>query len=277
MKPRWMTGSSVVARDAVLVACAALAGCSPATIDVVELAPGALFEGLIAHWTFDDGAGTTATDSAGHFNGNLPPTGSTATWKMASEGHPGFGGFLHFDRGLQSEVQVPGFFQPNQSSWSVAGWVRAPAGDTEDSYATIVSTEIPLVGGWQLNLRLAPPLNPTNAVSLYQYAFSKGMGVTDYIFENCECFVPDAWVHIAGVFDADRQTISLYHNGILSGSTPADQTIIRGSDTLYFGRWEDQPTRRLLGDLDDFVVYNRALTLPEIKQLARAPLPAMPP
>jgi concanavalin A-like lectin/glucanase superfamily protein len=272
-----MTDPAFAARGAALAACATLAGCSPAAIDVVELAPGALFEGLIAHWTFDDGAGLTVTDSTGHFNGDLPPTAPTATWKMASEGHPGFGGFLHFDGGPQSEVQVPGFFQPNQASWSVAGWVHAPAGDTKDSYATIVSTEIPLVGGWQLNLRLAPPVNPTNAVSLYQYAFSKGMGGTDYIFENCECFVPDTWVHIAGVFDADKQMISLYHDGISAGSTPADQTIIHGSDTLYFGRWEDQTSRRLIGDLDDFVVYNRALTLPEIKQLARAPLPATPP
>ena len=46
---------------------------------------------------------------------------------------------------------------------------------------------------------------------------------------------------------------------------------------LYFGRWSLDTTRRLLGDLDDFVIYNRALTLPEIKQLARAPLPATPP
>jgi len=273
MKPRWIAGSSAVARGAALIAGVALAGCSPATIDVVELVPGALFEGLIAHWTFDDGAGPTVTDSTGHFNGDLPLTAPTVTWKMANDGHPGFGGFLHFDGGPQSEVQVPSFFQPNQASWSVAGWIRAPPGDTGDSYATILSTEIPLVGGWQLNLGLAP----MNTISLYQYAFSKGSGVTDYIFENCECFVPNAWVHIAGVFDADKQTISLYHNGISSGSKPADQTIMHGSDTLYIGRWEDETSRRLIGDLDDFVVYNRALTPPEIRQLASAPLPVAPP
>ena len=99
-----------------------------------------------------------------------------------------------------------------------------------------------------------------------------------YIFQNCECFVPDEWVHVAGVFDADKQTISLYQNGILAGSTrrrtrpsfPAATRSISGA-----GGFDD--TRRLTGDLDDFVVYNRALTLPEIQQLARAPLPATPP
>jgi len=249
----------------------AVAGCSAGNIDAIDLAPDALLEGLIAHWTFDESPGATvaADSTANHHDGTVLPG---TTWLPGEH----FGGALHFTGNLtDSEVDVPMFPQPT-ASWSVAGWIRAPAGDTGDSYATIVSTEIPGVGGWQLNLGLAPavPTNPMNTVSLYQYAYSNGTGVTNgYIFKNCECFVPDEWVHVAGIFDADNQTISLYQNGKSSGSKPAAQTILRGSDTLYFGRWQDPATRRLIGDLDDFVVYNRALTLPEIQKLASAPLP----
>ncbi len=266
-------GSRGVACGVALMAAAtALAGCSAGVIDAVELAPGALFEGLIAHWTFDDGTGTTVADStASHHDGTLLPLGTI--WLPGEH----FGGALHFDGTDQSEVQVPGFQKPS-GSWSVAGWIRAPAGDTGNTYATIISTEIAGVGGWQLNLGLAPPVptNPMNTISLYQFAYSTGTGL-DYIFENCECFVPDAWVHIAGIFDTDRQTISLYQNGIFAGSKTAQQGILQGSDILYFGTWGSDSLRHLTGDLDDFVVYNRALTQPEVKQLVRAPLPATPP
>jgi hypothetical protein len=263
---------------AALLAVVMVAGCSAGVIDAVDLDPHALQEGLIAHWTFDDGAGaTTLTDStANHYDGTLM---AGATFRPGEH----FGGTLHFDGTDQSEVQVPLFPQPS-ASWSVAGWVRAPAGDTSrDVYATIASTEVPVTptgpgaGGWQLNLRLGTPTNPNNNKSLYQYAYWTGPMDGDYSFEECECFVPDEWAHIAGVFDADSQTISLYHNGTFVGSKTPEPNIIPGSNILYFGRWGyDSSSRRLIGDLDDFVIYNRALTLPEIRQLARAPLPTTP-
>jgi hypothetical protein len=278
-----MTGLSVVARDAALVACAALAGCSPATIDVVELAPGALFEGLIAHWTFDDGAGKTLTDSTTNKRDGIVFPG--AIFQTADAGHPGFGGFLHFYGSAMSEVDVPGFPQPT-ASWSVAGWIRAPDQNQAvgDGYVTIVSTEIPhtatgpMAGGWELNLRIGMPSNPTNNVSLYQYAYWKGPLDNSYSYQECKCFVAGEWAHIAGVYNADQQTISIYHNGSLVGSDAPEPNILRGTDILYFGRWSfDATSRRLIGDLDDFVIYNRTLTPPEVRQLASAPLPAMPP
>ena len=275
MRRRRTTGSDLAA----LIAAVVVAGCSAGNIDVVELAPGALFEGLIAHWTFDDGAGKTLTDSTSNKHDGIVFPG--AVFQAADAGHPGFGGFLRFYGSAMSEVDVPGFPNPTGGSWSVAGWISAPGGDTGDSYATIISTEVPNVGGWQLNLELAPPMssNPKNPISLYQYAYSKGTGAADggYIYRNCECFVPGIWVHVAGVYDADKATISIFHNGILADSAPAGQNILPGSNILYFGRWGFDDSRRLTGDLDDFVIYDRALTQPEIQQLTRAPLPTTPP
>jgi arabinan endo-1,5-alpha-L-arabinosidase len=272
MKPFVRLMSSSAMRGAALIVVAAtIAGCSASAIDVLDLDPGTLQEGLIAHWSFDD-PGTMLTDStANHYDGTLL-TG--ATWIA---GQPGFGGALHFDGSDQSEVDVLAFPQPS-ASWSVAGWIRAPAGDTGTTYDTIVSTEVPNSGGWQLNLGLAPAVltNPMNTVSLYQYAYSK-MPAGAYSFANCNCFVPDTWVHIAGVFDADQKTISIYRNGTFAASQAQEPKIELGSDTLFFGRWGFDSTRRLIGDLDDFVVYNRALSSPEIRQLARAPLPATTP
>jgi len=256
-----------------------VAGCSAGNIDVVELAPGALFEGLIAHWTFDDGVGTTVTDVAGNHHDGAMLTDTATTW---IPGQSGFGGALRFDGTVQSEVQVPMFPQPT-ASWTVAGWIQAPANVTPPgSYATIMSTEIPLAsnptgGGWQLNLRIGTPTDPMNSVSAYQFAYWIGTHANDYSFEECNCFVAGEWAHIAGVFDADAQKISIYDNGIIAGSKASTSGILEGTNTLYFGRWGFDTGRRLIGDLDDFVIYDRALTPPEIKKLASGPLPATPP
>lgn len=265
----WVLGLSRTARVAALIVAAALAGCSAGNIDAVELEPSALFEGLVAHWTFDD-AGTTLTDSTiNHHDGMIE--GAT-TWLPGEH----FGGALRF---MGGQVVVPIFTHPT-ASWSVAGWIRAPNVSTGDLYATVVSTEIPVTptgptaGGWELNMRVATPGDPTKATSLYQYAYPDQGG---YSFAECDCFVSDEWEHIAGVFDADAQTISIYHNGSFAVGKASMPNILPGTDMLYIGGWSLDATRRLLGDLDDFVIYNRALTQSEIQQLARAPLPATPP
>ncbi len=118
----------------------AVAGCSAGNVDVVELAPGALFEGLIAHWKFDDGPGATlaADSTANHYDGTvLAGTG----WLPGEH----FGGALHFTGDLtDSEVDVPMFPQPT-GSWSVAGaGSRALQRDAAgNSYASIISTDLP--------------------------------------------------------------------------------------------------------------------------------------
>src|SRR4051794_35107628 len=88
----------------------ALAGCSAGPINVITIDPNSLSMGLVAHWPFDDAAGTVLTDRSGYGrDGVIGPVG--ATWIAGR-----FGGALHFDAG---EVTVPSFPQAT-GSWSVA-------------------------------------------------------------------------------------------------------------------------------------------------------------
>jgi hypothetical protein len=257
------------ALTALALGVALAAGCSAGPIDAVDLDPKSVWNGLLAHWSFDDGPGATIlTDDSGHNRHGTILAGVTST----SMGQ--FGGALHFDGSTtDSEVDVPNFPQPT-ASWSVAGWVKAPNGDTGDTYATIISTEVLNTGGWQLNLALSPTISS----SLYQFAFWIGQRETNpYTYNQCQCFVADQWVHVASVLDTETQTLSLYRNGVLTGTTLAPQTITSGNDTLYFGRWPNDNDRRLFGDLDDFVVYGRALAPAEVLQLTRAAVPRAPP
>jgi hypothetical protein len=194
-----------------------------------------------------------------------------------------FGKALHFDGG---EVHVDAFPQPGMASWSVLAWLRSPRDlMTGDSYATIISNELLRSGGWQMNIRT------TMAPAVYQFAYWKGPTENDNVFQNYEQVLPDQWVHIAGVYDKNSLTISIYRNGLpvmrngLAVSEPADASIKQGTTTLYLARWPPESMaasqnpgeeRRLTGDLDEIAVYNRALDAKEVAALARAPIPQRP-
>ena len=74
------------------------------------------------------------------------------------------------------------------------------------------------------------------------------------------------WTHLVGVVDDGALTVAVYVNGALGGSEAITQTILHGTPTLYVGKW--QGTGRLLvGDVDDIVIYSRALSTDEIVEL----------
>ncbi len=78
------------ARSFAVIALLASAGCDSAPIAVVGLAPTTLNEGLLAHYTFDEGSGTTAFDQSGNrHDGVIFGTG----WYWIPDGK--FGGALH--------------------------------------------------------------------------------------------------------------------------------------------------------------------------------------
>jgi hypothetical protein len=261
---------------AVLLFAAGLSACSSGALDVIDLDPVSATNDLVAHWSFDEGAGNVVVDSSGNdHNGQL--AGGT-TWI------PGrFGTALHFDAG---EVRVDAFPQPGMASWSVLAWLRSPRDlTTGTTYATIISNELLRSGGWQMNIRT------TVAPAIYQFAYWKGPTEDDNVFQNYEQVLPDQWVHIAGVYDKNSRTISIYRNGQpvmkngLAVSEPADASIKQGTTTLYLARWPPESAaagqdpgeeRRLTGDLDEIAVYNRALDAKEVAALARAPIPQRP-
>jgi Concanavalin A-like lectin/glucanases superfamily len=242
-----------------------LAGCTPGPIDVAGLANSSLQMGMVAHWPLDDGTGLIAADRSGNTrNGGLVG----GTW---IGGH--FGGALHFEAG--TEITVPSF-PAAMAGWSVALWVRPPAGDFGNSFITLISTEIPFIastppavipsGGWEMNAKITP------TDTRYQFGYWRGPGVSDYDSYDCRCVVTDQWTHIAGVVDATAGTLSFYRDGVYQGQTAVKQPIRPGSATLYMGRWE-MPGRQFTGDLDDIVVYSRVLTAAEVSALFRAPAP----
>ena len=242
-----------------LVAAALLwpvSGCGEAPLDAVGLPPGALGDGLVAHWPMDDGAGTTARDTSGNgHDGQL--TGGT--WISDAR----FGGGLRLAAG--DAVAVPGF--PGATpSWTVSLWMRLSndqlAADS-DTWTEILTTENLRSAGWQMNIDRQLP-KPRFVFSYW------APPLTDYVGTECSCVDTGGWIHWAAVVDISTDRIMLYRDGALADQETRPSDIQPGDSTLYFGRW-NMAGRLLNGDLDDIAIWARALTAEEIKALTTQP------
>lgn len=242
-------------------AVAALAGCGVAPLEAVQLDPRSLASGLVAHWTFDDGSGTTVADhgASGH-NGTL----AGGSWLRDGE----FGGALRLEYG--DTVTVSSFPQATQS-WTVSFWTRESAAQLQtdadaDDTSTILSTETVFAGGWQVHL------DSRSNYHRYDVAYWAGSTVNDYVVVFCNCITPDRWIHLTAVFDDAARALSLFE-----GTTEVDRLtmpvpILTGQDTLLMGTW-NQGGRSLAGDLDDIAIWSRALTPAEIALISQQPPP----
>jgi hypothetical protein len=235
-----------------------LSACEPGVLQAIDLIPTTLDTGLVAHWTFDEGVGTVVPDhSLNHLDGQL--TGGT--W--ISDGR--FGGALHIDPGNYMSVSS---FPNATSSWSVAGWVRLVDEIVSTSqWETVISTEGH--GGWEINVDRSKPTPGAH------FGFWKGPNQGDYNYVECFCLAFAKWMHAAFVVDGQALTLSVYVDGTLSGTTSIAQTIAPNNATLYVGRWplDSDATRPYAGDVDDIVIYDRALVPEEIAVLQQHPPP----
>jgi hypothetical protein len=240
-------------------------GCTAGPIDVAD---SSLLKGLVAHWSLDEDTGSlTARDTSGNHHDGVMVGG---TWTQGI-----FRGAAHLELGDQITVFS---FPSAQATYSVALWVRPTVEDFVAPFATLLSTEIPLLaatateparlgGGWQMNL------STVGGVGRYQFGYWLGPSVGDYYVHNCACAIPDTWTHIAGVVDGVSGTLLFYLNGMFKGpglyaaGTATDKRIRPGSSILYMGRWAQDAGRLFSGDLDDIVIYDRALTAREVAAL----------
>ncbi|OSY38302.1 hypothetical protein BG653_06177 [Streptomyces platensis] len=80
----------------------------------------------------------------------------------------------------------------------------------------------------------------------------------------------DKWAHLAAVHDTIDNTVSLYVNGILQGSTSAPQAWY-GDGALQIGRalYRGSYTDYLTGQIDDVRVFDRPVSEGEIHQLVQ--------
>jgi hypothetical protein len=246
--------ASPVAAVAVLVI--AFGGCDSRPLDAIAIDPSSLTRGLVAHWSFDETSGATASDSSGNGHDGLVTGG---TWTSAGR----FGGALTLSSG--AFVSVANFPQA-AASWTVSLWTRSSAAslatNTTD-FSTIISNENQYSGGWEIHLDNRPSYQRFDA------AYWAGRAMDDFVRVFCRCIQPDRWIHLTTVWDGEvTNTMTFFVDGRAVDQALMPGRILTGDATLHIGTW-NQGGRFFTGDVDDFAIWSRALAPPEIETLAR--------
>ncbi|HWH00916.1 MAG TPA: LamG domain-containing protein, partial [Pilimelia sp.] len=78
------------------------------------------------------------------------------------------------------------------------------------------------------------------------------------------------WTHLAGVYDAGNQRLSLYVNGVLTGTGRHAAAWHHPAGSLTIGRskWGGNPVDFFPGAIDDVAVYSRPLFAAEVRAMA---------
>ncbi len=236
--------------------CVLLVGCGPTYIDAAGLAPTTLGDGLVAHWTFDETGGTTLADTSGNRR-----DGSVAGATFVSDGR--FDGALHFSPGDSVIVER---FPYATASWTFSAWVRIGDEDVAtDDFGTVISTEVMVEGGWQLQTRG----RSSGIYWTFAYWLGPDGGIAHY---DCQCFELGRWSHATVVLDAKQSLLSFYVDGELAESSTSPGPILPGTSDLLMGKWAGAD-RLFSGSIDDVAIYNRALRAAEVAELHARPPP----
>lgn len=214
--------------------------------------------GLVAHWTFDDGAGTTAQDSSG--NNNHGTVNGDAQWVAAGK----VGGALAFD-GVDDmvvatqNIGLPIYNNGVDNAYSITMWVKGgPQNDMRVFSEGSTTSNTPLFNLGTQN---------AGATGQFDVYIRPDEGATlNHPHSQAEPF-DETWHHVAWV-DANG-TASLYVDGVLDGT---DFSYARGTmaldTTTIGGILRANPSHWFTGEIDDVRVYSRALSYGEVAGLA---------
>ena len=87
------------------------------------------------------------------------------------------------------------------------------------------------------------------------------------------------WVHLALVYDRDAQMMTVYVDGRIIKHSPLKLDVALSLGDVELGNWniasfsDKYPVRHFSGCMDEFLMFNRALTRPEIEQIYDAGRP----
>ncbi len=212
-----------------------------------------------ADWKFDEASGTNAADSAGTNNGTLAST--AATWVAGKTNNA-----VHLNGTTNSYVSLPAGLVSTLSDFTIATWVKV---DTNATWARVFD-----FGTGTGNYMFLAPASGFNTI---RYAITTSSGGGEQGITNNAVLSPGVWHHVAVTLAGTNGV--LYLDGAAVGTNSAmtlHPANLGGTTQNYIGKsqWADP---NWIGSVDDFRIYNRALSPAEIGSLFNPPaLPAAP-
>ena len=220
-------------------------------------APGSPVGSAVGEWSFEEGYGDTVhnTGNGGTtLNGDLagsgttcPTTGACPTWTNSGK----FGKALSFD-GTDDYINVPYSTSLNVSDVTLSVWVYPTAIELQNLIR--YETES---GGVRYTLGLA-------ASGRIQAGFGPSGG-TIYPTTPASIYATSNWYHIVSTYNSTSGEGKIYVNGKLYETVTSSGPLNSGNQALTIGY--SGTTSWLHGSVDDFRLYNSALTEDQIKLL----------
>jgi hypothetical protein len=199
---------------------------------------------LVAHWRFDEGSGTLASDTSG--NGNDGTVEGDAMWVAGQ-----LGGALQFN-GSNARVVAPNI-PLDSRSFTIVMWVNAVLYTGEQ---VVFSTGLTGANDTDLHLRIGGVGSgnvPPGGVRMGFY--NNDLDTPgDLILEN-------EWYHITFWYDFENQNRRIYIDGVMEAEASAAPYLGTSGDSVI-GAWGTGQWFR--GIIDDVQVYSHALDEGEI-------------
>ena len=241
------SAAAVVAALLSATAPAATASADPTSVGTVPTVPVPA-----AHWTFDEGSGTTAADSSG--NGHTATLGSAAGWTAGAVGSHA----LALNGTAASVATAPGPVVDTADSFTASAWVEFNA---LGGYQTVLSIAGNNVAGFFLGLR-----GDTGTLSFARLPSDADAAAT--VVASSVAPATGVWYNVVAVEDASASTMSIYLDGRFMGSTPYTTPWEATGDTLIgHGFYSGGEVDYVNGDVDDVQMFSSALSSAQIYAL----------
>ena len=212
--------------------------------------------GLVAAYSFDEGAGTTAADNSGTGNNGTLING--ATWSTTAK----FGAAASFD-GTNDRIDVADSNSLDLTSgMTLEAWVRPTA---NSSYRTVLLKEV--------TGELAYALYAADSDHGGRSSGWNRIGNVSRFADGTSALPLNTYSHIAVTYNGS--SLVFYVNGVATRSTAATGNIQTSTMPLRIGGntiWGEY----FQGQIDELRVYNRALTQNEIQTDMVTPVSGAP-
>jgi|GEM_PF-6474414 len=219
------------------------------TVSETAFGPCTGASGLLACYQMEEGSGSAIYD--GSSAGNDGTTTGTPLWLAGKTG-----AYALSLNGTSQYALVPDDDSLDVSSAiTLAAWVKPGQKATQNVLKKTIGTTT--TNGYELSLSSAG------------YVFIRLNGNVAYRVDSLTPYPTDGntWMHIAATYDGT--TLKVYINGALDNSKAATTTIAANTTNLGIGAEPaTTPINFFKGSIDDARIYNRALTLEEIQELA---------
>ncbi|MHA4816134.1 LamG-like jellyroll fold domain-containing protein [Streptomyces aculeolatus] len=284
--PRKVPQKAVFGRRTLLAAAGALAGTSAlgSAAYGVRIAPGARrrHNGLVAHWGFGEGRGTTTTDQVSGradpiayvFTDAVHKPDSDPLWGAADADAGTLSAALLFD-GYSTYVTRDAPLDLGTGALTAAAWVAPSAfewGDGGKESAVVNQQERPGNRGFSLGV---------GRHGRWLFGVGDGAAWHQAKVDQDAALAPGAWAHIAGTFDPAAGALRLYLNGqeVALAPVPGGARFVPAGVPLLIGRHSLPETvngvfavNMFAGLIDEVKISNVALSAAEVAAAYRADL-----